>query len=316
MIDDILAILLLLGLAVLFIWLAVRAFRSQRWYVRWPGLILSGLLVLVFIVLGSGATRGLVQMEARHTNPSSAIMAATSIEALARGEEIANGCGCHSPEGQALVSGSRVSFIEGGPPLGTLYTPNLTPGGALAQWSDGEIARAVREGIGKDGRALFGMPSVTFRNLSNEDTAALIRYLRSLPATENPQPERNMNAIADAIVGFGLFSVSAQPPVTEPVVAPPRDANAEYGKYVASVNTCSDCHGAKLDGVPSNPFAPVGPSLIALARSWSADDFVTVFRSGLLPGGAPVPEAMPWKELGPALSDVDILALHAYLQTQ
>ena len=221
MIDDILAILLLVGLAVLFTWLAFRAFRNRRWYVRWPGLILSGLLALVFVVLAGGATRGLVQMEARHGNPPSPIVAATSVEALARGAEIANGCGCHSPEGQPLLSGSRGNLIEGGPPMGTLYTPNLTPGGQLAGWGDGDIVRAIREGIGKDGRALFGMPSVTFRNLSDEDASALVSYLRSIPPAQNPQPKRNMNALADAIVGFGLFSVSAQPAVTQPVVAPP-----------------------------------------------------------------------------------------------
>ncbi len=315
MIDDILAILLLLGLAVLFIWLATRAARNPQWFVRWPGLILSGLLGLVFLIVAAGATRGLIQLEGAHGNPPSAIVAATAPEALARGEEIANGCGCHSPEGQPLVSGSRGNLIEGGPPMGTLYTPNLTSGGQLASWSDGEVARAIREGVGKDGRALFGMPSLTYHNLSDADTAALIGYLRSLPPTQNPQPERNMNVIADAIVGFGLFSPSAQPAITAPVVAPPRAPTVEYGKYVASVNTCSDCHGAKLDGVPSNPFAPQAPSLIVIGKSWTPEQFVALFRSGTLPGGAPAPAAMQWKELGPALSDVDLQALHAYLRT-
>jgi cytochrome c553 len=313
MIDDILAILLLVGLAVLFILLAARAVRNRRWYVRWPGLILSGLLGLLFLILAGGGTRGLILMEARHANPAGVITGATAPEALARGQEIANGCGCHGEQGQPLVSGSRGNLIEGGPPLGTLYAPNLTPGGELARWSDGEIARAVREGIGKDGRALFGMPSVVFHNLSDADTAALVGYLRSLPPTENPQPERNMNALADAIVGFGLFPVSNQPPITQPVVAPPRAVTAEYGKYVASVNTCSDCHGTKLDGVPSNPFAPRAPSLIAIGKAWTPEQFVALFRQGVLPGGAPAPESMPWKELAPALSDVDLRALHAYL---
>lgn len=313
MVDDILEILLLLGLAVLFIWLAGREFRNQRWFVRWPGLILSGLFALIFLVLASGATRGLILLERVHANPPSAIAAATAPEALARGQEITNGCGCHGVEGQPIVSGSRGNLIEGGPPMGILYTPNLTPGGPLADWSDGEIARAIREGIGKDGRALFAMPSVTFHNLSDADTAALIGYLRSLPPTQNSQPARNMNALADAIVGFGLFSVSAQPSITAPVTAPARAATAEYGKYVASVNTCSDCHGAQLDGVPSNPFASHGPDLTAIGKAWTAEQFVALFRQGVLPGGAPAPEAMPWKELGPALSDTDLQALHAYL---
>jgi hypothetical protein len=67
--------------------------------------------------------------------------------------------------------------------------------------------------------------------------------------------------------------------------------------------------------VPSNPFAPQGPSLIAISKSWTPEQFVALFRLGVLPGGAAAPDAMPWKELGPALSDTDLEALHAYLQT-
>ena len=58
------------------------------------------------------------------------------------------------------------------------------------------MARAIREGIGRDGRALFPMmPYKSFRQMSDEDVASVIVYLRSLrpvsrvlPKTEIPFP--------------------------------------------------------------------------------------------------------------------------------
>ena len=34
---------------------------------------------------------------------------------------------------------------------------NLTPAGPLKDWSDGEIFRAIRNGIDRDGQVLFAM---------------------------------------------------------------------------------------------------------------------------------------------------------------
>src|SRR5215213_7824016 len=56
-----------------------------------------------------------------------------------------------------------------------LYAPNITPDeetGAGA-WTDDMFARAIREGVGHDGRALF--PAVPYyRNYSDEDVASIV----------------------------------------------------------------------------------------------------------------------------------------------
>ena len=87
--------------------------------------------------------------------------------------------------------------------MGVLYATNLTPGGPLKDWTDGEIVRAIREGVGQDGRALIGMPSQAYRNLSDADVQALVAYLRSQPAVDNPQPARNLNVAGRALPGRG-----------------------------------------------------------------------------------------------------------------
>src|SRR3984885_2397263 len=49
------------------------------------------------------------------------------------------------------------------------------------KWKDTDFVRALRQGIGHDGRTLFPlMPYKYFRNLSDEDLAAVVVYERSL----------------------------------------------------------------------------------------------------------------------------------------
>jgi hypothetical protein len=44
----------------------------------------------------------------------------------------------------------------------------------LGGWSDAEIARAIREGVDKDGVGLVIMPSANYRALSDADVAAVV----------------------------------------------------------------------------------------------------------------------------------------------
>lgn len=106
--------------------------------------------------------------------------------------------GCHSPHdwttpGLPILPGKEgageVMPVTDTP--GRVVAPNLTPdpetGAGL--WTDDQLARAIREGIGHDGHALFPlMPYTFFRRMSDEDLASVIVYLRSLPPVRNPLP--------------------------------------------------------------------------------------------------------------------------------
>jgi cytochrome c553 len=316
MIVNIVSLLVLVLLVVLFAWLATRAWRAKRALVKWPGVILAGLLTLIFGAITVVAVLGLVKLEARHTNPVADLKVAGTAEQIARGGQLAWGCAdCHSPAQEPPLGGSTENFLAGGPPLGAMYAPNLTPGGPLKGWTDGEIVRAIREGVDPSGRTLVIMPSQAYRNFSDADVQALAAYLRAQPAVDNPQPARNLNVLAALFLGTGMFPTSAQPPAGS-VAAPPAGPTAAYGKYlISSVGGCADCHGAKLDGVPSNSFAPPAPSLKPFAAGMSEAQFMRVFRSGLRPDGSQVGEGMPWKNIGKAMSDDDLRAVQAYLKT-
>ncbi len=95
---------------------------------------------------------------------------------------------CHTPltpTGRDMSrAGAGGQPFEG--PWGVSVARNLTPHeSGLRGWSDAEIARAIREGVSRDGSRLKPPMGFDFyRNISNRDMRALVAYLRSLP----PQP--------------------------------------------------------------------------------------------------------------------------------
>ena len=183
--------------------------------------------------------------------------------------------------------------------------------------SDGELIRSIREGVGRDGRTLMIMPSAAFRNMSDEDVLALVAYLRAQPAVEPDSPLKQINLVG-AIMIATLFPpeiFSIQPPVTAPVVAPPRGPTATYGSYLIRLG-CQDCHAQNLAGIPLGGEGPAaGPNLTTLPQRLSEEQFVVLLRTGTYPDGSTLGEQMPWKDLE-QLSDDDFRALYAYLASQ
>ncbi len=60
---------------------------------------------------------------------------------------------------------------------GQVIASNLTPDSetGAGTWSDDALARAIREGIGHDGRTLFPiMPYESYRHLADEDVASIV----------------------------------------------------------------------------------------------------------------------------------------------
>lgn len=307
----------LLALLALCAWLTWRARRLKSRAARWAGTGLAGLLTLALALVAGAAAYGAAQLSRSYPNPATQLTVARTPERIARGQRLANACvGCHASNSQLPLAGR--DFTAGGPPVGTLYAANLTPGGDLKGWSDGEIIRAIREGIHKDGRSLLIMPSQNFRNLSDDDVQALVAFLRSQPPTASPTPPTRINLMGALIVTLsGGAILSAQPPLAGPVTAPPPGPTAAYGQYLAtSVGGCTECHGPNLAGRTGGGNGPPGgPALTALARRWSEAEFVQAIRTGKRPDGSALGEEMPWQQISALASDDDLRALYAYLAT-
>ena len=135
-----------------------------------------------------------------------------------------NGCvDCHSEkdrsaDGHPAVPGTEGSgrvWIEEEAPW--LTASNITPDEAtgVGDWTDDELARAIREGIGRDGRALFPiMPYTLYRDMSDEDLASVIVYLRTLKPIRKQLPKTRIPFPPGPLIN------SVPQPVTAPVPAP------------------------------------------------------------------------------------------------
>jgi mono/diheme cytochrome c family protein len=309
MISNILGLLILVALAVLFGWLTTRAWRAKHALVKWPGVILAGLLTLLLALVTGVSARGLYMIYAPHNSPVHAVKVAGTPEQVKRGEHIASVvcASCHTTNGELPLTGGRNLVEETNLPLGSLYPLNLTPAGELKDWSDGEIMRAIREATHKNNRPLL-MPVSALRHLSDEDTQAVVAYLRTQPGVKNDPPKSQPSLLLAVFLGAGLFPLEAAP-LTGPVVAPPTGPTLEYGEYVTSWMDCRGCHGEDLQG--GKPPAPVGPSL-QVVKGWTQEQFVTAMRTGIDPSGHALKDPMPWKTIG-KLDDVELAAMYAYL---
>jgi cytochrome c553 len=212
----------------------------------------------------------------------------------------------------------------GAPVIVTLSVPNLTSGagGVGAANTDEDWVRAIRHGVGHDGRGLVLMPSAVWYYLSDDDLADLIAYLKSLPPVDNEQPETDLGPIGRVMLTLGQLPPEIVPNVTvidhsglRPVTPEP-GVTVEYGKYLAL--TCTLCHGSNLNGqtVREGPNVYVALNLTRGGEvgHWSEEQFIATMRIGVTPGGHPLKDFMPWKYFG-QMTDDELKAVWMYLQS-
>jgi mono/diheme cytochrome c family protein len=283
---------------------------------RIVGIVLGGLVVLLAVLVGGIYLNAQRLQGQRFDNPVLQVTVARTPEQVERGKYLVRSTaaciGCHATNLTAdppLLDGNRVASLA---PLGDFYAPNLTPGGRLKDWTDGDVVRAIREGVSKDGRGLLLMPSENYRNLADADVQAIVAYLRSQPAVNKELPPVRLGFLGSMLVGTGQVGSTRQAPVRN-VAAPPPGANPAWGRYLTQTSGCTTCHGAELDGqnVPTGP--PRGPNL-RVVKGWSDEQFVRTVRQGLDPSGHQLSDDMPWREYSNATDD-DLKALAAYLRS-
>jgi len=107
------------------------------------------------------------------------------------------GCNdCHTPgfflgkpDMARYLGGSDVGFEI--PGLGVFNGRNITPDKetGIGGWTDEQIAAAITTGKRPDGRQLAPiMNYASFTYMTKEDVAAIVAYLRSIPAVKNEVP--------------------------------------------------------------------------------------------------------------------------------
>ena len=236
-------------------------------------------------------------------------------------------------EGKAFTGSPTFSSDIGMPPSFAFGAPNLTPA-HLGSWSDGEIARAIALGQKKDGHGLFPiMPYPLWReSVALDDLAAVVAFLRSLPAAEGPpMPERKFPMPGFVVDGF--------PQAATLRATAPAPTDADFGQYVTIRSGCVDCHTpADARGRFTGPLFSGGrtfPMKNGTVRSpnltpdeetglgaWTKEAFVARFRVHTLEAVRKEPLApeamqspMPWWAFA-ELTDTELAAIFDHLRAQ
>jgi mono/diheme cytochrome c family protein len=286
--------------------------------------------VAILLIAGISLTIGWRPFIGPRTRPLTSRKFEATPQRLERGRYLAvglAGCSeCHSQHDWNTHGAPVVPGTEGGgqwmnmPDLpGRVVAPNLTPDpetGAGA-WTDDQLARAIREGIGHDGRALFPMmPYEPFRKMSDEDLASIIVYLRSLPPVHSQLPKTEITFPVKYLIR------SVPEPVTAPVATPDPADRVKYGQYLVTIGGCGDCHtvagfeyagGGHMRG----PWGEVTTANITPDPSgisyYDEALFVQVIRTGYVKARK-LNSIMPFGAYK-NLTDDDLKAIFAYLRT-
>ncbi len=252
-------------------------------------------------------------------------------ERLKRGEYLTTGLlqcfTCHSPRNwkepgappiaKKIGSGGTI-LIDDSTTLA--IAPNITPDKetGAGTWTDDMLARAIREGVGHDGRALYWqMPSSTFRYLADEDLASVIVYLRSIPAVQNVVRPTKMPKELQLGIEKSLL------PITEPVKMPDLSDSIKRGRYLVRLGECVGCHTSHAEYNPGifaggNDIERFGLKAFsanitsdASGIPYGPEGFIFVIRTGK--GGLLSP-IMPWISFK-NMNDEDLKAIYSYLHT-
>lgn len=210
-----------------------------------------------------------------------------------------------------------------------LVASNITSdaGTGAGTWTDDMLARAIREGIGHDGRALFPMmPYLNYRQMSDEDLAAVITYIRSLPAVSLQHPATEIPFPPGPLIN------AVPEPLAGAVPGPDTSTPERKGRYLATLASCADCHSPrneqgdyiagmdfaggnvlKYEGArPERAASNLTPSPNGIPY-YDENLFIEVIRTGKV-RARQISDVMPWGHYR-NMTDEDLKAIFAFLKT-
>ena len=284
----------------------------------------GGLALAVLLLAAAAAVFAGLQLAdrrlARHVDVRVTPVALRSdAAAVERGRYLyaSRGCvDCHGANGAGHV------FVDDGHSL-RIKGPNITsgPGGVVAGYRPEDWVRTVRHGVAPGGRPIMIMPSEDYNRLTDDDLAAIVAYVRSLPPAAGTGAEVRLPLPARVLYGFGAIEdAAAKIDHTLPPAAPVAEGvTLQHGAYVA--NMCLGCHGPQLTGgrIPGGPPDwPPAKNLTPVAASGMApyvdvEAFMKMLHTGKRADGSAI-RVMPFNSLR-NLSETDMRALHLFLKS-
>jgi mono/diheme cytochrome c family protein len=246
---------------------------------------------------------------------------------VAKGEALASGgfCAeCHTASGGQKFAGGYAMAT----PFGVIYSTNITPDAetGIGAWSEAAFARAMQEGVARDGSHLFpALPYDHFTKLSDEDVKALYAYFMTRPPVRATAPANtipfpfSVRAFQEGWKILSFRSGRFQPDAR-------KSAEWNRGAYLSeALSHCSSCHtprnliGAEKSGdayagaVVDNWIAPPLNASNPTPVPWTREELFSYLRNGVsvLHGSAAGPMAPVVHGLS-GLPEQDVQALATY----
>ena len=268
-------------------------------FIKWIAILLGGLfvsLVLAGLVL---YPIGMKQLSQTYPNIAvEKVLIPTDADAVARGKHIATiwACTrCHSEDlsGRTITNDPLSGMV---PLMGTIPASNLTSGkgGIATSYTDTDWVRAIRHGVMRDGGVEVLM--FDYSTMSDQDLGDLIVYLKQIPPVDTNYPEMRYGPILPVVSNIELFTPAAQridhaaPRQADPTLG----ATVEYGRYLSVI--CTACHGNLIGNT---------------VRSWKQDEFIHIFKTGVLSNGKQFGRTMSSNTFR-EMTDTELTALWLY----
>jgi mono/diheme cytochrome c family protein len=195
------------------------------------------------------------------------------------------------PGGQPFAGGYGVNT-----PFGIIYGSNITPDPktGIGLWSLEAFARAMREGVARDGSHLFAaFPYNVYTGLWDDDVKALYGYLMTRPpvsATVPPNTVRFPLNIRSFEEGWKILFFRSERYKTDPA----KNAEWNRGAYLSqALSDCEGCHtprnalgalkvrdpyaGAAIDNCIAPALTKANPSPVP----WTQNELFSYLRTGV-----------------------------------
>ena len=271
---------------------------------RWAGIGLASLVGLVLVAAFVIFVMSEMVLREQHQAAAETLVAPDPAF-LADAPRQAKVLGCTNCHGENM----RGKVMADVPNVIRILAPNIAE--LAPKLSDQQLAAAIRQGIGHDGRALFVMPSPQYSRMTDGEVAAMVAWLRSLPKVPGEGGRVTFRPIGRFALATGKLR-SAPDMMEEFRAQAPIALGAEHepARHFAA-KACAECHGPALYGAEM-PFATT-PDL-RVAAGYDLEQFKTLMRTGRTPAGKELGLMKEVAELDFVhMTDAEIEALHAYL---
>jgi mono/diheme cytochrome c family protein len=311
------------------------------------GVLALGLFVVIAGAIGTVVAHASITAKKRLSFPDVAappVTASKDPAVIERGRYLVHGpahCSqCHGTDQRSKPELNKAEVpLTGGlafamGPMGTRYAANLTPDPetGIGKLTDAQLARAIRTGIQHDGEFSIFMRYAA-ANLSDDDLAAVISYLRAQPPVRRQIPPGQYGWLGKVFL-VHLLPIEPRSATGPAGVQAGPAPTVERGAYLAeSVSLCVVCH-SKMNQMTFQPTGPkaggglaepshgeddpgmelVPPNLTSDPTGYTGRADEDAFVARMKAGRAINSSIMPWEGIA-KMTEVDLRSVYRYLRS-